>query len=203
MRSFGFSEGARVLPQVPRHLPRHLRRSRWVPRHLPRRSRRSRWVPRHLPRRLRRSRKSHGICRGVCAGCAGSHGICRGVCAGCASPAAFAKTFAQAAQVPRHLPRRLCRSRKSRSICRVVCAGRAGSRSICRDVCAGRASSKIFVGACLFVDNGRPAYGSPRANLLMACSMSPPRRSAKRITSTFSVSSVVYARYSSRETSVA
>ena len=37
----------------------------------------------------------------------------------------------------------------------------------------------------------------------MACSMSPPRRSAKRITLTFSVSSVVYARYSSRETSVA
>ena len=37
----------------------------------------------------------------------------------------------------------------------------------------------------------------------MACSISPPRRSAKRMTSTFSVSSVVYAGYSSRETSVA
>ena len=167
--------GARVLPQVPRHLPRRLRRSRWVPRHLPRHLRRSRWVPRHLPRRLRRSRKSHGICRDVCAGRA--------------SPTVFAEAFAQAAQVPRHLPRHLRKLRKS--------------RSICRDICAGRASSKIFVGACLFVDNGRPAYGSPRANRLMACSMSPPRRSAKRMTSTFSVSSVVYARYSSRETSVA
>ena len=104
-------------------------------------------------------------------------------------PAAFAEAFAQVAQVPRHLPRRLRRSRKS--------------RGICRSVCAGCASSKIFVGACLFVDNDRPAYGSPRANLLIACLMSPPRRSAKRITSTFSVSSVVYARYSSRETSVA
>ena len=161
-------------------------------------------VPRHLPRRLRRPRKSHGICRDVCAGRASpaafaeafaqvaqvprylpkrlrrlrkSHGICRDVCASRASPAAFAETFAQAAQVPRHLPRRLRRSRKS--------------RGICRDICAGCASSKIFVGACLFVDNGRPIYGSPRANLLMACSMSPPRRSAKRMTSTFSVSSVV------------
>ena len=167
--------GARVLPQVPRHLPRHLRR--------PRKSR----------------------------------GICRGVRAGRASLEVFAEAFAQVAQVPRHLPRRLRRPRKShgicrdvcasragsRGICRDVCAGRAGSRGICRDVCAGRASSKIFVGACLFVDNGRPAYGSPRANRLMACSMSPPRRSAKRMTSTFSVSSVVYARYSSRETSVA
>ena len=153
--------GLRVLPQVPRYLPRRLRRPRWV--------------PRYLPGRLRRPRKSRGICRDVCASRA--------------SPAAFAEAFAQVAQVPRHLPKRLRRSRKS--------------RGICRDVCAGRASSKIFVGACLFVDNGRPIYGSPRANRLMACSMSPPRRSAKRITSTFSVSSVVYARYSSRETSVA
>ena len=141
------------------------------------------------PRHLRRPRKSRSICRDVRAGRA--------------SPAAFAEAFAQAAQVPRYLPKRLRRPRKSRGICRDVCAGRAGSRGICRDVCAGRASSKIFVGACLFVDNDRPAYGSPRANRLMACSMSPPRRSAKRMTSTFSVSSVVYARYSSRETSVA
>ena len=132
-------------------------------------------VPQHLPRRLRKPRKSRGICRSVCAGCA--------------SLEVFAETFAQVAQVPRHLPRHLRRPRKS--------------RGICRSVCAGRASSKIFVGACLFVDNGRPIYGSPCANLLMACSMSPPRRSASRMTSTFSVSSVVYARYSSRETSVA
>ncbi len=120
-------------------------------------------VSRYLPRRLRRSRKSRGICRDVCASRA--------------SPAAFAETFAQAAQVPRHLPRRLRRPRKS--------------RGICRDVCASCASSKIFVGACLFVDNDRPIYGSPRARRLMACSMSPPRRSASRMTSTFSVSSVV------------
>ena len=132
-------------------------------------------------------------------------------------PAAFAETFAQAAQVPRYLPERLRRSRwvprhlperlrRSRwvpqHLPRRLRRSRK-SRGICRDVCASRASSKIFIGACLFVDNGRPIYGSPRANQLMACSMSPPKRSAKRMTSTFSVSSVVYARYSSRETSVA
>ena len=40
-------------------------------------------VSRHLPGRLRRLRRSHGICRGVCAGCAGL--------------AAFAAAFAQVA----------------------------------------------------------------------------------------------------------
>ena len=38
-----------------------------------------------------------------------------------------AETFAQAAQVPRHLPRRLHRSRKYRGIYRDVCAGRAST----------------------------------------------------------------------------
>ena len=118
-----------------------------------------------------------------------SRGICRDVCAGRASPAAFAEAFAQVAQVPRHSPRRLRRSRwvprhsprrlrRSRWVPRHLprrLRRSRKSRSICRDVCAGCASSKIFIGACLFVDNGRPAYGSPRANRLMACSMSPPR----------------------------
>ena len=63
------------------------------------------------PRHLRRPRKSRSICRDVCAGRA--------------SPAAFAETFAQVAQVPRHLPKRLRRLRKSHGICRSVCAGRA------------------------------------------------------------------------------
>ena len=57
-----------------------------VPRHLPRRLRKPRWVSRHLPGRLRRLRKSHGIYRDVCAGCA--------------SLTAFALTFAQAALGP-------------------------------------------------------------------------------------------------------
>ena len=123
------------------------------------------------------SRKSPGICFGVCGFSRKSPGICFGVCASRASLEVFAEAFAQVAQVPRHLPRRLRKPRKS--------------RGICRDVCASCASSKIFVGACLFVDNDRPIYGSPRARRLMACSMSPPRRSASRMTSTFSVSSVV------------
>jgi len=50
-----------------------------------------------------------------------------GVCAGRASSAAFTETFAQAAQVPPHLPRRLRRLRKFRRICRDVCAGCASS----------------------------------------------------------------------------
>jgi len=33
---------------------------------------------------LRSLRKSRGVCRGVCAACAGSRGVCRGVCAACA-----------------------------------------------------------------------------------------------------------------------
>ena len=85
--------------------------------------------------------------------------------------AAFTETFAQAAQVSRHLPRRLRRPRKFRGICLDVCAGRASSaafaetfaqaaqvprhlprrlrklrkfRGICRDVCASRASPAAF-----------------------------------------------------------
>ena len=176
VRSFGFSEGGEGTPASPAAFAETFAQAALgpaafaetfaqaaqVPRYLPERLRRSRWVPRHLPERLRRSRWV---------------------------PRHLPERLRRSRWVPQHLPRRLRRSRKS--------------RGICRDVCASRASSKIFIGACLFVDNGRPIYGSPRANQLMACSMSPPKRSAKRMTSTFSVSSVVYARYSSRETSVA
>ena len=93
--------------QVPRHLPRRLRKPRkfrgicrdvcasraslaafaaafaqaaQVSWHLPWRLRKPRWVSRHLPWRLRKPRKSLGVCRGVCASCAGSLGVCRGVC---------------------------------------------------------------------------------------------------------------------------
>ena len=73
-----------------------------------------------------------------------SRGVCRDVCASCASLAAFAVTFAQAAQVSRHLPWRLRKPRKSLGICRGVCASRAGSRGIYRGVCASRASLSAF-----------------------------------------------------------
>ena len=83
----------------------------------------------------------------------------------------YGATFAQAAQVPRHLPRRLRKPRKFRGICRDVCASCASSaafaetfaqaaqvprhlprrlrrsrkfRGIHRDVCASRASSTAF-----------------------------------------------------------
>ena len=52
-----FTETFAQAAQVPRHLPRRLRRPRWVPRHLPRRLRRLRWVPRHLLWRLRDFRR--------------------------------------------------------------------------------------------------------------------------------------------------
>ena len=82
-----------------------------------------------------------------------------------------AETFAQVAQVPRHLLRRLRKLRKSHGICRDVCAGCASSaafaetfaqaaqvprhlprrlrrlrkfRGIYRDVCASRASTTAF-----------------------------------------------------------
>ena len=87
---------------------------------------------------------------------------------------AFAETFAQAAQVSRHLPRRLRRLREAPGIYRDVCAGRArlpafaetfaqaarGSRhlprrlrrlreapGIRRDVCGTPANAKKFLGA--------------------------------------------------------
>ena len=54
-----------------------------------------------------------------------SRGIYRDVCASRASTTVFTETFAQAAQVPRHLPRRLRKPRKYHGIYRDVCAGRA------------------------------------------------------------------------------
>ena len=57
------------------------------------------------------SRKSRGKCFGVCGSSRKSRGEYFGVCAGRASTAAFTETFAQAAQVSRHLPRRLRRLR--------------------------------------------------------------------------------------------
>ena len=89
-------------------------------------------VSRRLPRRLRSPRKFRGVCRDVCAARA--------------SLAAFAGAFAQPAQVSRRLPRRLrsprwvlrrlpgrLRSlRKSRGVCRDVCAACDGSCGINR-----------------------------------------------------------------------
>ena len=92
-------------------------------------------------------------------------------CAGCANPKAFTETAAQVAQLPKHLPRRLRRLRRSQSICRDSGAGCAtpkafaatsaqvaplpkhlprrrrrlrNSQSICRDVCAGCAALKAL-----------------------------------------------------------
>ena len=70
-------------------------------------------------------RKSRGKCFGVCGSSRKSRGECFGVCASRASTTAFTETFAQAAQVPRHLPRRLRRPRKYHGISRDVCASRA------------------------------------------------------------------------------
>ena len=64
---------------------------------------------------------------GICGRPRKYHGIYRDVCASCASLVAFTETFAQAAQVPRHLPRRLRRLRKYRGICRDVCASCAST----------------------------------------------------------------------------
>ena len=69
---------------------------------------------RSMPRRLRRLREAPGICRDVCAGCA--------------STAAFAETFAQAAQVPQYLPRRLRDSRKRQKVSREACGTPANTK---------------------------------------------------------------------------
>ena len=90
---FPHAETFAQVVEVPRHLPRRLRKPRKF-RGIYRDVCASRassaafaetfaqaaQVPRHLPRRLRRSRKYHGICRDVCAGCAGFRGIYRDVC---------------------------------------------------------------------------------------------------------------------------
>ena len=68
-------------------------------------------VSREILWRLRESRKSRGKCFGVCGSSRKSRGIYRDVCASRASLATFTETFAQAAQVSRHLPRRLRRLR--------------------------------------------------------------------------------------------
>ena len=82
--------------------------------------------------------------RNVCASRAGFRGIYRDVCAGCASTTAFTGTFAQAAQVPRHLPRRLRKPRwVPRHLPRRLRKPRK-FRGIYRDVCAGRASTTAF-----------------------------------------------------------
>ena len=87
--------------------------------------------------------------RNVCAGRAGFHGIYRDVCAGCASPTAFTETFAQVAQVPRHLPGRLRKPRKSHGICFGVCGSSRKSRGICFGVCgSSRKSRGICFGVC-------------------------------------------------------
>ena len=69
-----------------------------------------------------RTCESRGVCRGVCAACAGFCGVCRGICAACAGSVAFAETFAQPAQVLWRLPGRLRSLRKFRGVCRSVCA---------------------------------------------------------------------------------
>ena len=58
--------------------------------------------------------------------------------------AAFAGTFAQAAQVPRHLPRRLRKLRKFRGICRDVCAGRASSAAFAETFAQAALGSAAF-----------------------------------------------------------
>ncbi len=67
--------------------------------------------------------KCFGKLFGVCGYSRKSRGIYRDVCASCAGLSAFAMTFARAAQVSRHLPRRLRKLRKSLGICHDVCAG--------------------------------------------------------------------------------
>ena len=125
-------------------------------------------VPRYLPKRLRRLRKSHGICRSVCAGCASPTAFVETFAQVALGPAAFAETFAQAAQVPQHLPRRLRRSRKSRGICRSVCAGRAGFRGIYRGVCAGRASPAAFAETFAQAALGPAAFAEAFAQVAQA-----------------------------------
>ena len=93
----------------------------------------------HLPGRLRGLRWVRGICRGVCAGCAGL--------------AAFAGAFAQVAQVSRHLPGRLRRLRKS--------------HGICRGVCAGCASLTAFAGAFARVALGLTAFAGAFARVAL------------------------------------
>ena len=132
-----------------------------VSRRLPRRSREFPQVSRHLPWRLRESRKSLGIYRGVCGSSRKSLGIYRGVCGSPASLSAFAVAFAQAAQVSRHLPRRLRKRRKSLGVCRGVCAGGAGSLGICRGVCASGASLSAFAAAFAQAARGLSAFARP------------------------------------------
>ena len=54
----------------------------------------------------------------------------RDVCAGCATLKAFAATSAQAAQLPKHLPRHLRRLRRSQSICHDIGAGCATPKAL-------------------------------------------------------------------------
>ena len=99
--------------------------------------------------------------RGVCGSSRKSLGIYRGVCGSPASLSAFAVAFAQAAQVSRHLPRRLRKRRKSLGVCRGVCAGGAGSLGICRGVCASGASLSAFAAAFAQAARGLSAFARP------------------------------------------
>ena len=63
--------------------------------------------------------------RNVCAGRASTTAFTETFAQAALGPTAFTETFAQVAQVPRHLPGRLRRLRKSRGIYRDVCASRA------------------------------------------------------------------------------
>ena len=78
-------------------------------------------VSRHLPGRLRGLRKSHGICRGVYAGCASLAAFAGAFARVALGLAAFAGMFARAAQVSRHLPGHLRGLRRSGGVCRDVC----------------------------------------------------------------------------------
>ena len=124
---------------------------------------------------LRDSRKHQKVFRGTC----GVPGIRRDVCAGRASIPAFTETFAQAAQVPRHLPRRLRRPREAPGICRDVCAGCArfpafaetfaqaarGSRHSPRRLRGSRKRQKVFRDTCSVPANTKKFFAALAALL--------------------------------------
>ena len=116
--------------QTPKSFSRHLRGSRY------------------LPRRLRRPRGAPGICRDVCAGCAGFP--------------AFAETFARAARGSGYLPKRLRDSRKHQKVSCETCGTPANAKkffvrlaglpqtpkSFSRDLRGSRKHQKVFRETC-------------------------------------------------------
>ena len=103
---------------MPTILRQVLRKTFWRSRVLPQ-------VPRHLPRRLRKLRRSLGICHDVCAGCASPAAFAETFARVAQVSRRLPWRLRVLPQVSRRLPWRLRESRKSRGKCFGVCGSPA------------------------------------------------------------------------------